>query len=167
MLLRQLHWHSLQDLLVVSLESGEQDTITVNNDEAEFVVVLEQRQERLRLKTVLTPVGEDVDGAERLQGDLDLPLRVAVLHQDDAAENDQAAGWDVLVQLELLSRGRDRGDDGLARLTRFDGFSAGQLLSQKRHVLVQLIAGWDVQRDERSTVSEKENHNRLLALHRV
>ena len=39
----QLHWHALDDLLVISLQSGEKHSITVDDDKAEFVVVLQER----------------------------------------------------------------------------------------------------------------------------
>ena len=41
-LLRQLDWHALNNLLVVSLECGEHDAGTIDNDEAELVIIFQK-----------------------------------------------------------------------------------------------------------------------------
>ena len=61
---------------------------------------------------------------------------MAVLHEDDTAEDYEAVNGDVLVKLQLLSRRSDRGNDRLACLTRLDGLGARQFLRQERHVLI-------------------------------
>ena len=121
MLLGQLHWHPLDDLLVVALQSCKKHTVTVDDDEAELVIILEQGEQGLRVEAVLTLVGEDVDGSEGCQVNLDLLLRLAVLHENHATEDAQAVLGDGLVELQALTGGRDGGDDGLTRLTRLDG----------------------------------------------
>ena len=118
------------------MERREQDTITVDDDETKLVIVLEKREERLRLKAVLASVAEDVDSAEGFDGNLELLFSVSVLHEDDAAEDDETVGGDVLVQLQLLSGRSDSRNDGLACLTRLDGLSARQFLRQERHMLI-------------------------------
>ena len=79
-LLRQLDWHTLNDLLVVALKRCKEHSVTIDNDESKLVIVLEEREQRLRLKTILTSVAEDVDGSEWFEGNLDLLLGVAVFH---------------------------------------------------------------------------------------
>ena len=118
------------------MESREQHTITVDDDETKLVIVLEEREERLRLKAVLASVAEDVDGAEWLEGNLELLFGMSVLHEDDTAEDDETVDGDVLVQLQLLSGRSDSRNDGLACLTRLDGLSARQFLRQERHMLI-------------------------------
>ena len=120
-LLRQLDWHTLNDLLVVALKRRKEHSVTIDNDESKLVIVLEEREQRLRLKTILTSVAEDVDGSEWFEGNLDLLLGVAVLHQDDTTEDYEAIGRNMLVQLKLLSSRSDGRNDRLACLTRLDG----------------------------------------------
>lgn len=122
-----------------------QDAITVDDDEAELVIILEQGEQRLRVEAVLTLVGEDVDRTERCQVNLDLLLSLSILHEDHTAENAQAILGNGLVELQTLTGGCDGGDDGLTRLTRLDRLSARQLLIQQLHVLAQCVARWDVQ----------------------
>ena len=153
MLLRQLDRHSLNNLFVVALERRKEHAITVDDNETKLVIVLQERKQRLRFKTVLASVAEHVNGPERLKGVLNLFLSVSVLLQNDTAEDDKTVRWDVLVQLELLSRRCDRCDDRLACLTRLDVFGARQLLRQQLHVLVERIAGWNVQRHERGSIA--------------
>ena len=121
MLLGQLNGHALHNLFVVSLQSGVQHTITVDDDEAELVIILEQGEQGLRIEAVLALVGEDVDRSEGCQVNLDLLLCLAVLHENHATEDAQAVLGDGLVELQALTGGRDGGDDGLTRLTRLDG----------------------------------------------
>ena len=129
-LLGELDGHTLDDLLVVTLEGGEEHTITVNDNETELVVILKEGEEWLRLEAVLALVGEHINGAEWFQGDLDLSLSVTILHQNDTTEDDKTIGWDMLVQLQLLScRGNGR-NDGLACLTRLNRLSTRQFLCQ-------------------------------------
>ena len=103
-LLGKLHRHTLNDLFVVSLEGGKKHSITINDDEAELVVVLQEGEQGLSEEVVLALVGEDVDGAERCQIDLDLLLSLAVLHQDHSAEDAQTIFGCLLVKLQLLTR---------------------------------------------------------------
>ena len=153
MLLRQLDWHTLNDLLIVALERREEHSVTIDDDKAKLVVILEKRKQRLRFKTVLASVAEYIDGSERFEGNLDLLLGVAVLHQNDSAEDDETVGRDVLVKLQLLSSRSDGRNDGLACLTRLDGLGSSQFLRQELHMLIQWVARRNVQRHKRSSIS--------------
>ncbi len=158
MLFGQLDWHALNDFLVVTLESSVKDTITVDDDETKLVIIFKQGEQWLRVEAVLALVGEDVDGSEGGQVNLDLLLSLAILHKDDTTEDAKTVLGDSLVELQSLARRSDRGDDGLTRLTRLDGLSARQLLVQQLHVLAQRVACGDVQGHEGSTVSRQINH---------
>lgn len=72
MLFGQLDLHSLQNFFVVSLEGGKEDTVTINDDKSEFLVVLEQVLERLSVEPVLALVSEHSLGLEGLEVNGDL-----------------------------------------------------------------------------------------------
>ena len=80
MLLGQLHRHSLDDLLVVTLEGGKKHSVTIDDDETKLVIVLEEGEKRVSEESVLALVGEDVDWSEGLKGNLRLLLSLAVFH---------------------------------------------------------------------------------------
>jgi hypothetical protein len=100
-LLGQLHGHSLQDLLVVALQSSVEHTITIDDDESEGLVILKQSLQWLGIEPVLALVSEHSLGHERLKVDSHLLLRLAVLEHDDTAENNETVWWVGLVQLQL------------------------------------------------------------------
>ena len=129
-LLWKLNRHTLDDLLVVTLKGGEHDTSTINDDEAELLIILQEGEQWLGVETVLALVGKDVDSAEGLNGILYLSLGLAILHEDDTAEDAEAIGRGVLVKLQLLTSRCNSRNNRLARLTRLNRFGAGQLLSQ-------------------------------------
>ena len=104
MLLGQLHRHPLDDLLVVTLERGEEHSITIDDDETELVVVLEEGEKRLCVEAVLALIGEDVDGSEGLEGNLCLLLGFAVIQKDHTAENTEAVPGRCPVKLQFLTR---------------------------------------------------------------
>jgi len=143
-LLRQLHWHALQALFVVSLQCGKENTITVNDDEAKLFVIFEKRVERFRLERVLATVREHVDGPERLQVNRDFLLSLAIFEKDNAAEDHQTILWSVFVQFQLFTSGGDSLQDRLARLSILDIFSSSQLICQHLVVFGQRVLRWDV-----------------------
>lgn len=102
MLLGQLHKHAVENLLGGSLQGGIQNTITVHNDEAELFVVLKQTTEGLHEEGVLAAVGKSVDLLEGLNVNHNLFLGLAVTHLNHTAENDEAIGRHILVQLQLF-----------------------------------------------------------------
>jgi len=102
-LLGQLHGHSLQDLLVVSLQSSVEHTITIHDDESELLVVLQERLEWLSVEPVLALIREHSLGHEGLKVDRHLLFRLAVLEHDDTAENDETVRWVGSVQLQFFS----------------------------------------------------------------
>ena len=98
MFLGQLHGHSLQTLLVIALQRGKENSISVNNDEAKLLVIFEERIERFSLERVLAAVGKHIDGAERLQVNRDLLLSLAIFEKDNSAEDHQTVLRRVFVQ---------------------------------------------------------------------
>lgn len=119
-LLGQLHGHSVDDFLVHTLEGSEHDTSTIDDNEAEFLVILEEGEKRLSVETVLALVSELVNGSEGGDIDLDFLLSLAVLHEDDTTEEAKTILGGVFVQLEHLTGGGDSLNYGLARLSRLD-----------------------------------------------
>ena len=103
-LLGQLYRHSLDDLLVVTLEGGEEHTITIDDDETKLVIVLEEGEKRISEEGVLALVGKDVNWSEGLKGNLRLLLGLAVFQKDHTAENTEAILGCRAVQLQLLTR---------------------------------------------------------------
>jgi len=119
-LLRQLHGHTLNNLLVATLEGGEEHTVTVDDDETESVVIFQQGQHRIRVERVLALVRKHVDRLEWFKVDFHFFLRFAVLLEDDTTEETEAVRRGVLVQLKHFTRRRDSRQHGLARLTRLN-----------------------------------------------
>ena len=103
MLLWQLYRHSLDDLLVVTLEGGEEHSITIDDDKTKLVIVLEEGEKRISEEGVLALVGEDVDRSERLKGNLSLLLGLSVFQKDHTAENAETILGGRSVKLELLT----------------------------------------------------------------
>jgi hypothetical protein len=102
-LLRERDHDALQDFLVVALERGVEDAVSVDDHEAELLVVLEQRLQRLGVELVLALVAEDVDGLEGLQVQGDLLFALAVVQRNDAAEKHEAVRGDAPVELQLYT----------------------------------------------------------------
>ena len=105
----QLHGHALQDLFIVALQGGEENTISVDDNEAKLVVVLKQGKQRLRVETILTLIGKNVDRAEGLKCNRYFLLGLAVFHHDDATKDAETACGRVFVKLQFLARGGDGG----------------------------------------------------------
>ena len=108
MLFGQLNLHALQNFLVVTLEGGVEDTVTVNDDESELLVVLQQGLQGLGVETILALVGENSLRLEGLQVKGDLLVGLAILELDDTTEEDQTVGRGLLVQLQLCSKEKVR-----------------------------------------------------------
>ena len=94
MLLWKLDWHSLDDDLVGTLEGGEEDTITIHDDEAELLVIFEQSEEGLGVEGVLALVSVSVEWLVWLQVVGDLLLGLVVFHKNDTTEEDKTVFWD-------------------------------------------------------------------------
>ena len=69
------------------------------------------------METVLALVGENVDRSEGLKSNLDFFLSLAIFHEDDTAENDEAIFGNRFVKLQSLARRRNRRAYRLARLS--------------------------------------------------
>jgi len=93
-LLWKLDWHSLEDDLVGTLEGGEEDTITIHDDETELIVIFEKSEERISEESVLALVCVSVEWLVGLQVVSDLLLSLVVFHENDTTEEDQTVFWD-------------------------------------------------------------------------
>lgn len=100
-LLWQLYLHALQNFLCVTLESGVEDTITIDDNESELLIVLENGCKGCRLEGVLTAVGESVDWLEWLNVNRDLLFRLSIAELNHSTEEHQAIWGHRLVQLQF------------------------------------------------------------------
>ena len=101
MLLGQFNLYFLENFPVVTLQISIQTSITIDNNEAEFVIVLKQDLEGLSLELVGAAVDVLVDGLEGLEVEVDHLLGLAVVHHDLAAEDHQAVLRRLPVELDL------------------------------------------------------------------
>ncbi len=85
----------------VAAEGAKQGAVSVHDDEAELLIRFEQLREGLGVELVVTEVERGVDGLERFEIDVDLPLP-AFRCQDFTTVDDQAVGRDLIIQLESL-----------------------------------------------------------------
>ena len=97
----KLHVHSLQNLLVVALESGIQDAVTVHNYKAELLIVVKDLAQWLRVERGLAAICKGIDGLERLQINRNLLFSLAVANLNHTAKEDQAAVRDRFVEFQL------------------------------------------------------------------
>ncbi len=101
MLLGQFNLYFLENFPVVTLQISIQTSITVDNNEAEFVIVLKQHLKGLSLELVGAAVDVLVDGLEGLEVEVDHLLGLAVVHHYLAAEDHQAVLGRLPVELDL------------------------------------------------------------------
>lgn len=98
-LLGQHDRKALQDFFRIALERGIQHSITVNDDEAELFVVLEESLEGFSVEPVLALVGELCEGEEGFNVNHHLLLGLAIVQQDHTTEQNEAIVRRLLVQL--------------------------------------------------------------------
>ena len=101
MLLGQLHSDLLKDLPVVPLKGSEEGTITIDDNEAKLLIILQEARQGRGIELVATVVQGLVDGAEGLEIVVDLLLRLPIVHKDHTAEDDETVLRGVLVELQL------------------------------------------------------------------
>jgi hypothetical protein len=100
-LLGKLHSDFLKDFPIVALKSGVKGAITVDDNEAEFLIILQEALQRGGIEPVTTVIEGLINGSEGLKIVVDLFLSLAIVHQNDTAENNQAILRGVLVKLDL------------------------------------------------------------------
>ena len=93
MLLGKLNLHALKDFLCATLKGGIEHTITINDNESEFLVVLEQGSERFSIEGVLAAVSELVDLLEGFDVNCNLLFSLAIADFNYTAEKHQAIWW--------------------------------------------------------------------------
>ena len=96
----------MKHFLGVSSEGTKEDAVAVHDDEAVFVVRLEELIERFSVKLVVAKVEAGVDGLEGLKVDVDL-LLLALLSDNSAGVHNKAIGGAFGVKLEALLGGCD------------------------------------------------------------
>lgn len=104
MLLGQFDSDLLEDLSVVALQGCIESAVTVDDDEAELLIIGHQALQGRGIKLVTTVVERLINGSERLEIIVDLLLGLAVVHEDHTAENDETILGGVLVELQLGAR---------------------------------------------------------------
>ena len=103
MLLWELHTDFLQNVSHISLKGGEQSTTSIDDDESEFLVILEQVLQAGGVELILTLVHFVLDWSEWLDVEGDPLFGLVVVHQNLSAEDQQTVSWDVFIQLQLFS----------------------------------------------------------------
>ena len=104
MLFGELHSDTLEHLSVVTLEGTEEHTITVHNDKSEFLIIFEEHLEWVGDETSLTTVDELVPGLKWREIVGDLLLLLAIVDEDDTAENNKTVVGNTLVKLQLYNK---------------------------------------------------------------
>lgn len=98
----------MDNLTSVATQSAKESSVSVHDNETEFLVGLEQLGQGFGVKLVVTKVKGRVDRLERLEVYVDLSL-LSLRGQDFATVNNKAIGRDLAVQLETLLSGGDGG----------------------------------------------------------
>jgi hypothetical protein len=80
------------------LDSGIQDTITIDNNKTKLLVIVHQRKQGSHFKGSLTAVGESCKWLERLNVKRNLLFTLAITSLDNTAEKCKAICWDVFVK---------------------------------------------------------------------
>lgn len=96
--LGKLYEHALQYVLCVTLDSGIQNTITVDNNKAELLIIVHKGKERGNFKSCLAAVGECSEWLEGLNVERDLLFTLAVASLNDTAKESETIWWDVFVK---------------------------------------------------------------------
>jgi hypothetical protein len=118
-LLGEIDRQTLQNLTSVTAEGTKERTVTVHDDETELLVRLQQLTQSLSVELVVTQVERSVDGLKGLEINVDLAL-LSFRSDNFTTVDDQAIGRDLVVQLETLLGGGNRGKDGKTIDTRLD-----------------------------------------------
>lgn len=100
----ELHSHSLEDFSGVSLEGGVEDTATVNNDESEFFVIIEEIQKQVWMEGVIAEVFGGSDWLERLEINVDFLFSLSVLQQNNTAKHNKSIFGSSVVQLQSYTQ---------------------------------------------------------------
>lgn len=79
----------MQHLARVSLQRSEEGAVSIHNNEAELVVVSEERCQGFGVEFVVAQIERGVDRFERFEIDVDL-LFFALISNDGATVNDEA-----------------------------------------------------------------------------
>lgn len=103
MLLGQLHSDLLENGSDISLKCGEHTTITVDNDEAELLVVFKQILEDVRMELILTSVYEVLTWPKWFNVQNQLLFGLVVILQNLSAEDNETVCWSLSVELQLFS----------------------------------------------------------------
>lgn len=109
----------MDNLSRVAGEGAKKRTVSVHDDEAKFLVRLEQLAQGLGVEFVVTEVQRGIDGLEGLEVDVDLAL-LAFGGDDFTAVDNEAIGRDFGVELQALLGGRDSRKDGQTVDAGFD-----------------------------------------------
>ena len=101
MLLWELHSDFLQYFSVISLEICIETSITIDNDEAELVIILKKDMEGFCLELARATVNVLINGLEWLKIKVDHLLGFSIVKQDFTAEDNQSVLRCLVVILQL------------------------------------------------------------------
>ena len=111
MFLGQVDLETLQNFSCVTTEGAEQRTVSVHDNETEFLIGLEQLAQGFGVKLVVTQIERGVDRLEGLEVDVNLSL-LSFRRDDFTTVDDQAIRRHLVVQLETLLCGGNGRQDG-------------------------------------------------------
>lgn len=100
-LLGQLHSDLLEDLSVVALKGSEKSATTIDNDEAELLIICQEACKWRGIEPVPAVVQGLIDRSEGLEIVIDLLLSLTVVHKNHTAEDNQTVLRSVFVELKL------------------------------------------------------------------
>lgn len=100
-LLGKLYSDLLEDFSIVALKSGIKGAITIDNDEAKLLIILQKALKRRSVEPVTAVIERLINGSEWLEIVVDLFLSLTIVHQNDTAENNETILRGVLIELDL------------------------------------------------------------------
>jgi len=153
-LLGKIDGELLTDITGVAGQSSEEGTVSVHDDETEGLIGLKQLTESLGVEFVVAEVERGVDGLERLEINVDLPL-LAFGGDDFTTVDDKTVWRDLVVQLETLLCRSDGRQDGQTVDARLDVGGGTEFFGQHTRDTRDLILGRDDERDHGGAVSAR------------
>lgn len=106
MLLGQVDGETLQDFSGIATEGTEKSAVTVHHNETELLVRLQQLAQGFGVELVVTKIEGGVDGLERLEVDVNLPL-LSFRCDDFTTVDDQSIRGHLVVEFQPLLGGGD------------------------------------------------------------
>jgi len=109
----------VHDVPCVTTQSAEKSAVTIHDDEAKLLIRLEKLTKRFSVELIVTQIQGRVDGLERLEVNINLPL-LALGRNNFTAVYHEPVRRHFVVQFETLLSRCDGGQNGLTVDSRLD-----------------------------------------------